>query len=63
MSRNRIIKNDNPIFKLDSHLIPRPTPDKAESVDAPITMTRHKSIANVVGEPSAFNIHSAPEIL
>jgi|TARA_B110000305_G_C19237609_1_gene538297 hypothetical protein len=47
----------------ESHLMPLPTPDKADSVDANITMTNAISIATFVGAPSAFMIPSKPVIL
>ena len=47
----------------ESHMMPLPTPDKADIVDANITMTNAISIATFVGAPSAFMILSKPVIL
>ena len=43
--------------------MPRPTPDMADRVDAPITMTRASSIAKTVGLPRSFMIQPAPVML
>lgn len=48
---------------LDSHLMPLPTPESADKVEANITINNVRIIANVVGDPSLFIIHSAPVIL
>jgi len=41
-------KNDSPILMLDSHLMPLPTPESADKVEANITINNARIIANVV---------------
>ena len=57
------MKNDKLMLMLESHLIPFPTPESADSVEAIITMINANSIAATVGDPSASIIHVAPVIL
>ena len=56
-------KKDRLILMLDSHLIPRPTPDNADTVEAPITTTRARIIATKVGLPASSIIQPAPVML
>ena len=51
------------MFRLDSHLIPLPTPGRAERVEAPITTTSARIIAILVNGPSSFIIHFDPVTL
>jgi len=46
-------KIDNTILMFDSHLMPLPTPDSADKVDAPIMTNNATTIPNVVAEPSS----------
>ncbi len=61
--KNARMKNDSPMLMLDSHLMPLPTPDSAESVEKTITITRQKIIATAVGDPSASINQPMPVML
>ena len=61
--KNSRINKDSPIFILDNHLMPRPTPDIADRVEAPMTTSSDKIMAVLVGAPSAFIIQFAPVML
>ena len=57
------MKKDRLMLMFESHLIPLPTPESADSVEAIITITKANNIATTVGAPSASIIHDAPVIL
>ena len=51
------------MLKLDSHLMPFPTPDSADRVEATMTITRLTIMEILDGLPSIFISHPMPVIL
>ena len=51
-------KIDSTMLRFDSHLMPLPTPDSADRVEAPMMMTMAKMIPAVEGPPSSVISHS-----
>ena len=58
-----IRKKDRPILRLDSHLMPLPTPDRAERVEAPTIITSTITMAAAEALSSSFNSQPASNTL